>query len=514
MNYRLLLMFLTLIGLSDASYLTYEHYYGGIPPCTTGIFSDCGKVLKSEYATMFGVPLAVYGSIYYLSLFGLLLLTHLPNKKNVILYSLIFLFSAGGLFFSLYLVYLQGMVIGAWCQYCLLSAATSIAIFIFSRVLLFDKYKKYLYFMLYVLYSRFIKPILFCIDPEIVHEHALYMAKMMGKMPGLYSLLSLFFGHTHGILTQKIRGIEFKSPIGLAAGYDYYASCTQILPALGFGFETVGTITHMPCEGNKKPRLGRLPKSKSLLVNKGFRNPGAGEIIKKMERQSFHFPVGVSIGVTNDESITTTSEAIEDIVQSFIQFEKSQVEHAYYELNISCPNLAVSVSFYEPQTLEKLLSKIEILKVAKPVFVKMPIDKTDEEFVALLKTIKKYSFITGVIIGNLQKDRKDPAFDVGEIKSVGKGNFSGRPTFLRSNQLVSLTYKHFKKRFIIIGCGGVFSAKDAYEKILRGATLVQLITGMIFEGPQLIAQINNELEDLLEKNRYAHISEAVGQLNK
>ncbi len=143
----------------------------------------------------------------------------------------------------------------------------------------------------------------------------------------------------------------------------------------------------------------------------------------------------------------------------------------------------------------------------------MPIEKSNKEVLSMLEVISKHS-VTGVIFGNLQKDRSHPALNQSEVSKFPKGNFSGKPTFDRSNELISLTYKHYKKRLTIIGCGGVFNAHDAYEKITRGASLVQLITGMIFEGPQLVANINTELPDLLKKNGFRTITEAIGSASK
>ena len=139
----------------------------------------------------------------------------------------------------------------------------------------------------------------------------------------------------------------------------------------------------------------------------------------------------------------------------------------------------------------------------------MPIDKTDRETLAMLKVIAKHK-VTGVIFGNLQKDRKNKHLVKSEVKKYKVGNFSGKPTFERSNELISLCYKHFKNRLVIIGCGGIFSGLDAYTKIKRGARVVQFITAMIYEGPQIAANINIELAELLKRDGYKNISQAVG----
>ena len=335
----------------------------------------------------------------------------------------------------------------------------------------------------------------------------------MGRFSLKRQIIATFLKIQNKKLAQNIAGIHFANPVGLSAGFDYEARLTQILPSVGFGFETVGTITNTSYEGNARPMLGRLPKSKSLMVNKGFKNLGAGETMRRMSKLHFEMPIGISIGRTNGKKNMTQKQSVDDVVKSFILFEKSRVQHSYYELNISCPNLYGDISFYPPQNLKQLLTAIQKIKITKPIFVKMPIEKGDKEVKEMLKIIAQFSIIKGVIFGNLQKDRKDPSLYPEEVKKFKVGYFSGKPTEKRSNELIKLSYRLYKKRFIIIGCGGIFSAKDAYKKIRLGASLVQLITGMIFQGPGLIGQINLELLDLLKKDGFKHISEAVGRDN-
>ncbi len=508
-NLQIIFFLLIVFGLLDASYLTWEHYTVSIPPCSANIFVDCGRVLQSLYSTIYGVPLALLGALHYGVMLLVVLVIFFSNRSHLIRF--LFLTTAAGIFVSAYLVYIQLVVIGAICLYCMASAMISLALYIIARVMYKEKYKDMTLKKIEVAYKFFGKPILFLVDPEFVHTNAMSTGEMMGKLPFVRWLCRKIFGYQTENLHQKVDGMVFENPVGLSAGYDYHASFTQILPSVGFGFETVGTITYQPCEGNTKPRLGRLPRSRSLLVNKGFRNPGAKHIIQKLSGHSFDFPLGISIGTTNSEKIKTQRQAIEDIVMAFTLFEKSHVQHSYYELNISCPNLKVPVTFYEPLHLKELLGAVNKLKLHRPVYIKMPIDKSDADVIKMLDIISKFNYINGVIFGNLQKNRKDPSFDIKEITSAGKGNFSGKPTEKRSNELISLAYKKYGKRFVIIGCGGIFSAEDAYRKIRLGATLVQMITGMIFEGPQVITQINRGLVALLKTEGISHISEAIGR---
>ena len=358
-----------------------------------------------------------------------------------------------------------------------------------------------------LIYQKIIKPVLFLINAEIIHETITTIGEILGMVGPAKWFIQYLMKTENPSLRQKIAGIDFPAPIGLSAGFDYEAKLTQILPSLGFGFGTVGTITNLPYEGNPPPLLGRLPKSRSLMVNKGFKNMGAKKIIEKLGKYNFDIPIGISIGRTNSRKLITLDESIIDIISAFSLFEKSSVKHAYYELNISCPNLYGSISFYPPGYLNLLLKALAKLDVKRPVFVKMPIEKSDEDVFKMLKVIVEFKFIKGVIFGNLQKDRKDPSLDQEEVRKFPVGNFSGKPCEKRSNELIKLCYKKYGKRLIIIGCGGVFSAEDAYQKIKLGASLVQLITGMVFQGPQLIPQINFGLAELLKKDGFKHISQ-------
>ena len=362
------------------------------------------------------------------------------------------------------------------------------------------------------IYQFLLKPIFFLLNPEFVHVQIVKTGELLGKYSFTKSAVSKIFELRDPSLEQKIAGIKFQNPVGLAAGFDYEARLTQILPAVGFGFETVGTITNKPYGGNPKPMLGRLPKSRSLMVNKGFKNLGADETIRKISNLNFQIPIGVSIGRTNSRDLPTQKESIEDMVCAFKKFETAKLRIAYYELNISCPNLFGNISFYPPGNLKELLTEVEKLNIKKPIFIKMPIEKSNQEVLKILEVISDFT-IKGVIFGNLQKKRNDPAIFQDEVSKFKVGNFSGKPTEKRSNELIKLCYQNFKKRFVIIGCGGIFSGQDAYKKIMLGASLVQLITGMVFQGPQLIGQINLELIKLLKQDGFNNISEAIGSFD-
>jgi dihydroorotate dehydrogenase subfamily 2 len=507
-NYLYIILALAIVGVIDAGYLSWEHYANVIPPCSTNIFIDCGAVLRSKYSIVFGIPLAVYGLLYYIILSVVGLYTLLTSKR--IGKYLIVIFSTIGLLVSTYLMYLQLFVIGSICLYCTGSALISFVLFLLVQMSFVQERKRLFVLISWYFYKFIFKKVLFLIESETIHNVVVDIGESLGKLGIVGSVGKTLLVENDRKLRQKLVGIDFENPIGLAAGFDYEARLTQFLPSIGFGFTSVGTITNMPYEGNPKPRLGRLTKSKSLMVNKGFKSTGAKVVSKRLSRLKFDIPVGISIGRTNSVKLTTQEESVKDIILAFKTFEKVKLNGVYYELNISCPNLINGdISFYSPRDLKELLTAVDKIKVKKPIFVKMPIETSDKETLGMLGIIAEHK-IAGVIFGNLQKDRKHSTLDKNEVKKFAGGYFSGKPTYDRSNELISLAYKHYKNRFLIIGCGGVFGGKDAYEKISRGASLVQLITGLIYEGPQLVQQINFELLDILEEKGYKNISEAVG----
>jgi len=360
-----------------------------------------------------------------------------------------------------------------------------------------------------VIYRFFAYNFIFRFDSEKIHELFLSLGKFYSKHLWLFAPFAFWLRPKNVELTQVISGITFKGPIGLAAGFDYRASLPRLLPYLGFGFTIVGTFTNKPYGGNEAPRLGRLVKSKALLVNKGFKNDGIDSAIKILLNDNFALPVGLSIGKTNIDEICTQELAVADIKDAFSRAECSAASFNYYELNISCPNLKVDVSFYPPENLEELLGVIDNLNLNRPVFVKMPIEERDENILKMLEVISKHK-VEGIVLGNLAKGRSNPALLDEEVEKAGKGNFSGMPTQKRSDELVKLAYENFGDKLTVIGCGGVFTAEDAYRKIRNGASLVQIITGLIYNGPLLTAQINSGLKRLLERDGFGHISEAIG----
>jgi dihydroorotate dehydrogenase len=494
------IVILSLLGILDASYLTYQKVQGIIPPCTPGF--QCETVLNSPWANIGPVPLSALGLVFYSIVFIFSAMTLLEKKVKIgkmenddVLMTLALI--GGG--FSVFLVFLMGVVIKAWCIYCLLSALICALLFIVNFISYFIVSKKKPFFLknriIATLYQPF-KQLMFLLDAEDVHNGLTKVGKVLGNFSLTKTITAWVFKYSTKKTEKKLDGIIFPNSIGLAAGFDYNGDLTQILPSVGFGYQMVGTVTYQPYEGNKKPRLGRFPDSKSLLVNKGLKSLGAVAIAQKLTGLKFENPIGISIGATNT-TFDSTKDQLLDIINSFRTFEKSKVTHSFYELNISCPNTFGGEPFTNPKRLEFLLKALSKISISRPVYIKMPIDQSVVDTMKLLEVASKYKYINGVNIGNLAKDRKHADMTKEDLKKwqTMKGNLSGKPTFKKSNSLLKAAKKQFGNRFTIIGTGGVFTPEDAKLKMELGADLIQLISGMIFEGPQLMGLINFELSE-------------------
>lgn len=360
-------------------------------------------------------------------------------------------------------------------------------------------------------YRKIIKPSLFKSSPDDVHARLLRMSRIRQRYPFTDSLVSKALSYQNSAtLGQTIQGIHFPNPVGLAAGFDKNIELAPTMKAVGYGFMTGGSVTFLACEGNPRPWFYRLPKQKSLVVNVGLANEGTQAVMDRLRtyKQSLfdRFPLVVSVAKTNSPDANDDPSAIADYVGS-LSLLQNQPQVSVIEVNISCPNAFGGEPFTDPQRLEQLLANIDALNIAKPVWVKMPIDLAWPAFNELLNVIVRHN-VHGVTIGNLQKSRSEiPSED---LPNEVKGNLSGLPTQAPSDELIRLTYASYGSRLMIVGVGGIFTAQDAYRKICLGASLVELITGMIYEGPQLVGQINRELVDLLKRDNFSTIGEAIG----
>lgn len=357
-----------------------------------------------------------------------------------------------------------------------------------------------------------IRSLLFKFDPEDMHHFFVKIGKYLGSNGLTRGLVSSMWSYNHPSLHTKVAGVDFKNPVGLAAGFDKYAELYKILPAIGFGFMELGSFTGRPCAGNPRPRVFRLPEEKSILVNYGLNNDGAEAARKKLLHAKFDIPAGMSIAKTNDPSMTE-KEALEDYAKGFTLLHPLG---SYTTVNVSCPSSfdGNTNTYSNPKYLPKLLQKLDRCKhLNKPVFLKIKPDHGPDEMDQILKLAWPYKWITGFVLSNLSKNRKGLPCKAKADALCTSGGLSGELVKEQSNKQLAYAYKKGKDRFIFIGCGGIFSAEDAYEKIKLGASLVQLITGMIYEGPGIISKINKGIVELLKKDGLKSIEQAVGKKN-
>lgn len=356
------------------------------------------------------------------------------------------------------------------------------------------------------LYTKFLRPILFKMDPEFVHDLFLLIGRILNFFTITRWATWLKYGYSNKMLEQKIAGIKFKNPVGLAAGFDKNARIINLMSSVGFGHTEVGSITAKPCSGNPKPRIWRHTDKKALRVYYGLVNDGvekiAAHLTKQRNKRKFNLPLGISIAKTNCRATADTKVAIADYVKSFKELHKLS---DYMTINISCPNAYGGVPFTDHARLDKLLRALRKVKTSKPIFLKMSPDINDKALDEAIALAKKYK-LAGFVCTNLSK----------KFIKEGPGGMSGKAVEKASNEMIRKIYKKThdpttsKSPFTIIGVGGIFSAQDAYKKIRLGASLLQLITGMIYEGPQLIGEINRGLVVLLKRDGFKNISEAVG----
>lgn len=360
-------------------------------------------------------------------------------------------------------------------------------------------------------YQKVAKPLMFRRQPDAVHKGLIRTAKGVQKIPGVRSLPKLW-SHRDPILETDVMGLTFRNPVGLSAGFDKAIEMPRIMRSVGFGWMTGGSVTWGEYAGNEGAWFHRLPKSKSLVVNAGLPSEGTlvvAERVKAYDTKQFNsFPLNVSVAKTNSKQSVGDVAGVEDYCKSLEAFDKLE-QVRMLEINISCPNTFGGEPFTTAKRLEMLLKAVDALKLSKPVIVKMPINLPQKDFDALLEVITLHN-VAGVAIGNLLKDRKLAKLQDPLPESV-KGNLSGRPNKDITTELVRRAYKKYGEKLVIIGIGGIMDAEDAYEKIKAGASLVALITGLIYEGPQLVGDINQGLVKLLKADGYTHVAEAVGK---
>ena len=366
------------------------------------------------------------------------------------------------------------------------------------------------------MYKNIIKPILFLLTPDSTHKLIVFCGRMAQALPPVRWVIRKLCSFHDKSLQQEVDGITFCNPIGLSAGFDKNVQLSPLMEDVGFGFASGGSVTLEPRKGNRRPWFHRLPNTKSVVVYAGMPNYGLRKISRYVRRNRWRLndmPTVISVAVVANKTTIERAggrpakQAIINDVKKATEYINDNKLASVVEINISCPN-AGKEPFIEAEPLDALLTALDSVPRDVPFWVKMPHLYDIKQFDSLLKVIVRHN-IQGVTAANLVKDRskidiKDPLTD--EIR----GGLSGEPTREHSLELIRHAYKKYGDRLTIIGVGGVFSAEDAYAKIKAGASLVGLITGLFFEGPQLVGQINRGLVELLKKDDFSHISEAVG----
>ena len=340
------------------------------------------------------------------------------------------------------------------------------------------------------MYKLLIRPILFCFDPEKVHYFTFSLIRLVSKIPGFSSLFKALYGVNDSRLETEVFGLKFKNPVGLAAGFDKDASLYKELSNFGFGFIEIGTLTPKGQEGNPKKRLFRLKEDKAIINRMGFNNGGVQEAIVRLKKNNGVL-IGGNIGknkLTPNEEATSDYEICFDALFDYVD---------YFVVNVSSPNTPNLRALQDKEPLTQLLQTLENKNLAKPkqkpILLKIAPDLTDEQLLDIIDIVKQTK-IAGVIATNTTLSREGLQSE----NKVETGGMSGKPLAHRSTEVIRFLSEKSNKAFPIIGVGGIHSAEDAIEKLEAGASLVQLYTGFIYEGPSLVKAINKKILERLK----------------
>jgi len=343
------------------------------------------------------------------------------------------------------------------------------------------------------MYSSIIRPLLFCFDAETAHHLTVSILKSIGRIPGARLALASCFGYRSKSLHRTVAGLHFENPVGLAAGFDKNGVLIDEMASLGFGFIEIGTLTPKAQAGNERPRLFRLPADQAIVNRMGFNNEGVEAAVMRLRHRTARVVVGGNIGKNKN---TPNEEAFADYA---VCFEALFPWVDYFVVNVSSPNTPGLRTLQEKEPLQNLLQRIRALNQQKskpkPVFLKIAPDLTAEQLddvVAILLTTQT----DGVIATNTTVSREGLATNAETLAQIGAGGLSGRPLTNRSNEVIRYLRKQLGPAFPIIGVGGINTPEDAVEKIKAGADLVQLYTGLVYQGPALVKRTLRAIEQM------------------
>jgi dihydroorotate dehydrogenase len=339
-----------------------------------------------------------------------------------------------------------------------------------------------------MLYKILIRPLLFRFNPESVHHWTKNFLKIVFKVPGAAFVIKKLYQFDHPSLETEVFGLKFKNPVGIAAGFDKNAELFNEMSAFGFGHVEIGTVTPLGQKGNPKPRIFRLKKDLALINRLGFNNLGVEKVRNNLERKRHNnLIVGGNLG---KNTLTPNSNAISDYLKTFEQLFK-YVD--YFTINVSCPNISDMCELQDRDFLEELLIDIQSInnkkEDPKPILLKVAPDLNNQQLDDVIEVVKKTG-IDGVIATNTTITRNNLKTS---WEPLGSGGLSGKPLAQRSTEVIRYLSQKSDNAFPIIGVGGIFSPKDAIEKLDAGAKLVQVYTGFVYEGPGIAKRINKAL---------------------
>jgi len=362
-------------------------------------------------------------------------------------------------------------------------------------------------------YTSLVRPILFRCDPEFMHNTAIQFGGSFGQMAWLQACMRHGFGFADRRLETEVCGIRFSNPLGMAAGWDKSGRAVEFVAAMGFGHVEIGSVSADPSAGNPRPRLWRLPEDEALVVHYGLPNDGAEAVARRLQALRHSVPLGINLVKTN-RGINAPPENEETILGDYtrsIQRLKGCAD--YLTLNLSCPNTEMGRDFFADKArLARFLQVVAAQQVTCPLFLKISPVGGVAFIEMLLELAEPHRCISGFIF-NLPPGLGGPLRSGPERLAAMRGAVSGKPVAALINDRVRELYARMdKRRYRIIAAGGVFTAEDAFRKIQLGASLVQLMTAMIYEGPAVVGRINEGLCRLLDREGFHSIAEAVGTL--
>lgn len=335
-----------------------------------------------------------------------------------------------------------------------------------------------------------IKKILFLLSPESAHHFAMQAMALLYKWPGGKALLKACFCFHHRSLEKQVFGLRFPNPVGIAAGFDKDARYVDVLEHLGFGFVEIGTVTPRAQSGNDRPRLFRLPEDEALINRMGFNNDGAAAAAARLRQRKGRVLVGGNIGKNKH---TPNEQAREDYEKCF---EALYDAVDYFVVNVSSPNTPGLRRLQEKEPLKALLLHLQQINaqkpVPKPLLLKIAPDLTTAQLDDIVEIVDATG-IAGLVATNTTISREGLATSSSRVERAGAGGLSGKPLRQRSTEVVRYLSGKTQGRIPIIAVGGIFTAADVREKLAAGASLVQVYTGFIYEGPALARRINKDL---------------------